>query len=314
MLSGPVSSVAVTEDYVFQAAPRKRIRKYSIERDIQTFQVGIDGEITLAPVYLPERDLLLMADRDGTVAGVVAKTHETVFSAKLKGQPIGWLAADENAVYVVTTEPRLHVLDLNDGHERLEGYPQGYLLPSGPRGAAVVTKDSVFVALEKGGLQRVGKELKWPNWVSPEACRFLAGWPDRLVLQRNDGQLMFVRPETGEIRTVIDVGKGFEGLSNTRNDAVILASPRGDVRCLRPVEAAPLTAASFRPVASQPASAPAAEPAVAAAPDTEAKPEEEKPAEEQPAAEGTPAAAPAETGPKLSPIEALVADPLKSRR
>lgn len=317
LLSGPVSAVAATEDSVFQAAPRKRIRKYSIERDIQTFQVATKGEIHLAPVYLPQRDLLILADRDGTVAGVRAETHETVFSVELKGRPVGALVADDSAVHVVTTEPRLHVLDLDNGQERLEGYPQGYLLASGPVGGAVVTKDSIFVALEKGGLQRVGKELKWPNWLAPEARRFLAEWPDRLVLQRNDGQIMFVRPETGETQAVISVEQGFEGIPNTRNDAVILASARGDARCLRPAGAPALTAASFRPVTSQPAKAPAtgAEEAVAAAPAEEANPEETTPpAGEEPAAEGAATAVPAETGPKLSPLEALIADPLKSRR
>lgn len=304
--SGSINSVAVVEDTIFQAAPRKRIRKYSISRDIQTFQVGVDAEIMVAPLYVPSRDVVLMADANGTVGAVPSREREAVFTAELRGSPIGWLAADEHAAYVVTDEPRLHVLDLATGQEMLEGYPQGYVLPAMPAGGPVVTKDSVYVALQKGGVQRVGKELKWPNWVVPDARLFLAEWPGRVVLQRNDGRVMFVRPETGEPLGHIDPGKGFDGISNPRNEAVILTSARGEARCLRPADAGPLTAASFQPVTSRPASAPAA---VAAAPEESPAEETEKPAEE------TTAAAPAqETGPKLSPIEALIADPLKSRR
>jgi hypothetical protein len=310
--AGPISSVIATEDTVFQAAPRKRVRQYSISRDIQVYQVGVDAAIILPPLHVPQRDLIVLTDEDGTVAAFRADTRETVFTIELKARPFGWLAADETTVCVVTNEPRLHVLDLSNGQERLEGYPRGYLLPGLPVGGPVMTRESVYVSLEGQRLQRVGRELKWPNWLAADTKRFLAEWPGRVALQGSDGRIVFVRPETGETLGAIEApGVGFEGISNPLNDAILLTSAKGDACCLRPVDGAPLAVVDFRPAAaSQPASAPAD----AVAESAPAETPEEKPAEEPPAAEGTAAATPEETGPKLSPIEALIADPLKSRR
>jgi len=313
--AGPISSVVAMGDCVFQAAPRKRVRQYSISRTIQTAQVGVDADIVLAPVCLPDRDLLILADHNGTIAGTDVTSRETVFAVELYARPVGWLAVDDNAVYVVTDAPRLHVLDLSDGKERLEGYPRGYLLPAMPVGGAVVTKDSIYVALEGGKLQRVGKELKWPNWTATGVRRFLAEWPDRVALLTEKGRIRFVRPETGETLTTIEPpGPGFDGVSNPLNDAIFLTSARGEVRCLRPANATPLKEADFRRVTTRPAGAPTEETAVAVTPEPVPAAEGETTSEEQPAGEETAVTPPEETGPKLSPIEALIADPLKSSR
>jgi len=309
LMSGSMTSAVASELVVFQAAPRKRVREYSIERDIQIYQVSIHQQIFLAPIYVPARDLVVMADEVGTLAGLGGAGKETLWTAKVRGGPVGWLAADADRLYLATDEPRVHALDLSNGEERLEGYPQGYLLPGAPAEGPLVTKASVYVALEKRGVQRVGKELKWPNWLVTDARRFLAEWPDRVVLQRMDGKIMFVRPETGELLGLVDMGPGLEGLSNPRNDAIILASRRGEVCCLRPVGVEPLAATDFRPAASQPATAPAE--AVVSVPE---ETPEEKPAEETPPEDANAAAPAEEAGPKLSPVEALIADPLKSRR
>jgi hypothetical protein len=288
--AGPISSVVAIDDLVFQAAPRRRVRQYSISRDIQLAQVAVDEDIILAPLYVPQRGLIVVTDEDGSLVALEADSKEVVFTVELKARPLGRLVADENSVCVVTHAPRLHLLDLSNGQEQLEGYPKGYLLPAMPVGGPVMTKESIYVALEGDRLQRVGRELKWPNWLATGVKRFLAEWPGRVALQRSDGRIVFVRPETGETLATIEApGPGFEGLSNPMNDAIILTSVKGEACCLRPVDAAPLAAAGFRPTpASQPAAAPAAE--------------------------GTAAATPEEAGPKLSPIEALIADPLKSRR
>jgi len=313
--AGPLSSVVAAGDSVFQAAPRKRIRRYSISRGIQTYQVGADEDILLAPLCLPERDLLTLADDDGTVAATDINSRETVFTVELYARPVGWIVADHSALYVVTDAPRLHVLDLSNGKERLEGYPRGYLLPAMPVGGASVTKDSIYVTLEGGKLQRVGKELKWPNWTATGVRRFLAEWTDRVALLTEEGRIRFVRPETGETLTTIEPpGPGFDGVSNPLNDAIFLTSARGEVRCLRPANATPLKEADFRRVTTRPAGAPTEETAVAVTPEPVPAAEGETTSEEQPAGEETAVTPPEETGPKLSPIEALIADPLKSSR
>ncbi|MGQ9650666.1 MAG: outer membrane protein assembly factor BamB family protein, partial [Phycisphaerae bacterium] len=270
--AGPIGPVVATGDYVFQAAPRKRIRQYSISRDVQTYQVGIDANIVLPPLCIPDKALLVLADYNGTVAATDISTRETVFAAEVNARPLGWLAADEHALYVVTSGPRLHVLDLSHGHERLEGYSRGFLLPALPVEGPVVTKESIYVALEGNKLQRVGKELKWPNWTATGVRRLLAEWPGRVALLAEDGKIRFVRPETGETLTAIEPPiPGLDGLSNPLNDAIFLTSARGEARCLRPVDVPPLKEADFRPVTVRPASAPAGETRVVA--DTQAKPE-----------------------------------------
>lgn len=313
--AGPISPVVANGDHVFQAAPRKRIRRYSISRDIQNYQVGIDADIVLPPLCIPEKDLLVLADYNGTVAATEIDTRRTVFTAELNARPLGWVAADEQALYVVTSGPRLHVLDLADGHERLEGYSRGFLLPAVPVEGPIVTSESVYVALEGDKLQRVGKELRWPNWTATGVRRFLAEWPGRVALLAENGSIRFVRPETGETLTTVEPPvPGLDGLSNPLNDAIFLTSARGEVRCLRPANAAPLKEADFRPVTTRPAGLPADKTAVVAAPDAAPTGEGKTTSEEASTGQETPAASTENTGPKLSPIEALIADPLRSRR
>ena len=296
LASASVASVAVSPDYVFATSPGQRVGRYDIKNSYRGWQVGTPALLRLAPVYLGQYDLLLVTDVGGTLAGIDADDGERVFSRQLKGEPVGWLTADEEAVYVATTEPRLYALHAETGQVQLE-----YRLPGRPAGGPIVTETSVYQATVNGGVQRVGKEPDWKNWVVPEARQFLAEWPHRVVLLRTDGKIALVRrrpPQVGETLEVLDVGAVAHAVSNPRTDVVIVATSRGEIRGLRPLGAEPLTPADFRPPPPPPPPSPVT-------PEPEAEVAEEEAETEEPAEP---------TRPRLTPEESLLVDPLRSRR
>lgn len=307
---GPVSlrtpglaSVAVSSESVFVSSTGRRIGRYEIADNYRAWEISTRAPVRLAPIYLAgvqdDTGLLLLASADGLVAAVNAKSREKLFARKLQGTPTGWLATDAKAVYVATSEPRLHALDLATGEKLLE-----YQLPRRPRGGPVVTTKSVYQTLSGGGLQRVGIKPEWKNWIAHDAKCFLAEWPGRVALLRTDGKIALVKPQTGKTLEVLDLGEVAHAVSNVMNDAVIIASARGEIRCLQPIGAKRLTPADFRPTPPPPTEEPAE---VTEAEPTE-EPEEAEPGEEP--AEG--AAEPAE--PRMTPLEEILADPLRSRR
>ncbi len=294
--SATLASVAASPEHVFAIAPNNRVRRYDIADSYESWQMETPGRVRLAPVFLARYDLLLVADTGGQVAGVSGADRTRKFTRQLQGEPVGWLAADHEAVCVATSEPRLYTVDLATGQVQLE-----YRLPGRPTGGPVVTETSVYQAT-RHGLQRVGKKQEFPNWLAPEAKCFLAEWPRRVVLLRSDGKIDLVRRETGESLDLVDLGQEkFDGAGNPWNDAVILASPQGEIWCLRPIGAGPLTPADFRPPAPEMPEA-KDEPAVVDEGTTVKEESAEAPPEEEPAEK---------EGPRMTLEERLIADPLR---
>lgn len=84
------------------------------------------------------------------------------------------------------------------------------------------------------------------SWIDPEAVQFLAEWPQGTVVLHANGRLALVSAVTGKIVEFADSVVATEGLANPYNDAVLLTNAKGEVRCIRPLRAQPLTLAEFR--------------------------------------------------------------------
>jgi len=280
----PVASAAVGTGLIFVPSVSGRLRSYQIRSGLQEFRIGATGPLAAAPVYVPRHDLVLGADTNGVMAAITAaeelpegaSTRRVRFATRTHARPVGMVGFDERIMYVATADGMLHAVDYLAGEPawryRLAGFPEG-----GP----VVTDGSVYQAVLGGGVHRIGKEPRTPNWFDPRARQFLAEWPDGPALLRDDGVIVLVDPKTGRAARRLDwsAGEAMTAVSNPRNDAIIMASHRGRICCVRPAGARPLDPADFTsPATAFPASAPTTPPA----PETPAEPAAEASAPQDP--------------------------------
>lgn len=84
------------------------------------------------------------------------------------------------------------------------------------------------------------------SWIDPEAVQFLAEWPQGTVVLHANGRLALVSSVTGKIVEFAETITATAGVPNPHGDAVLLTSTKGEVRCVRPMRAPPLTVADFR--------------------------------------------------------------------
>jgi len=245
------AAVAVSAAYCFEVGPNRRLRCVSLADGLRKWQMATPAPIDLAPVYVAHDDVVVVADSQGTVGGVSSDKIKQ-FTQSLGAKPTGWLAADEQAVYVATADKTLHAIERASNRILWQ-----YRLADRPAGGPVVTEHNVYQATIGGGLYCKHKSERL-NWHNAGAKRFLAEWPSRTAVLGHDGHISLLHPKTGKAAELLDPGLAAGGVSNPWNDAVILASPKGLVRCIRPIGAKALTLADFRPAPPPAAEAPAA--------------------------------------------------------
>ncbi len=294
------ASVAAAGEWLFQASPESRLFCFNIADGRVQWNASTNDTLTLAPVYAVEDDSLVMAD-DGGFLTCMSSGRMNRFSLALGGKPHGWLAMDRHHVYVATMDRMLHAV------ERLTGeIAWQYRLADRPAGGPVVTADAVYQGTRGEGVHRVGLERTRPNWRDPAGRRFLAELPTRVAVLQAAGRIALWDPARGEVAELIDVDSSVEGLSNSWNDAILLTSARGEIRCLRPIGAPALTLADFQPKRAV-TEAPGGQPAAPGEPA----------GQEEPAAQSEPAedaAAGTAQGRPRSYDQLLLDDPLRSTR
>jgi len=244
--SPTLSAAAMSEGSIFVTAVGSRIFKYDIEKEISTWRLSSAGPLRLPLLYGQDEDgedLLYFADGTGMVACVRGDDKSKVFARQLDGEPRGRLVMDSKVLYAATSGGTLHFLD------RLTGDPsrKSLQLSGPPAGGPVLSAHAVYQAVEAGGVYRVPLKPDSPVRFIRQARQYLADWPHHEVMLRTDGKIVLVSRLTGKVSSsVIDIGKLAGGVSNVRNQAVIVYSARGRIRCLLPLAAKPLTVADFK--------------------------------------------------------------------
>jgi len=296
------AAVAVSKKHCFEVGPNRRLRCVSLADGMRKWRMATPAPIDLAPVYVARDDVVVVVDSQGMVGGVTSDKIRQ-FTQSLGAKPIGWLAADELAVYVATADElavyvatadkTLHAIDRASNRILWQ-----YRLADRPAGGPVVSKNNVYQATIGAGLYCKHKSERL-NWHHAGAKRFLAEWPSRTAVLYHNGHIGLLHPQTGKPAELLDPGSAAEGVSNPWNDAVILASPKGLVRCIRPIGAKALTLADFRP-------------APPPAPETPAAAAGESTGENDMEAVG--AEVSAEPAAARTSDELLLSDPLRSKR
>jgi len=265
--------VAVTKDVIFAVETNNRLSNYHMDKLVRRWEMRTSAPFGLAPLYLDDkdnRDQLFVVDNSGLLASLNSKDRFKRFSHQLAGTPQGHMAADKKSVYIATSDNKLYVFDRKSGEHRI------FRLDNPPADGPVVTEDAVYQSIQGGGIYRIPKVPDVPHWFIKDCKGFLAKWAHHDLLLRNDGKIVFVRPQTGKIGMIMDAGDVAGGVSNVMNDAVIVYSARGDVRCIRPIGAKRLTPADFKPKPEE-----SKEPEPAAAEESTEEGEEKPAAEEK---------------------------------
>lgn len=219
----------------------KRLSKYDIEGKFLDWQIRSNDLFHISPLYLADRDQLVFADDQGRVASAKGTNKVEIFDHQVEGRPRGWLAGDTEGIYLVTDRNLFFQLDRQTGETLWK-----YYLTAAPDGGPVVSEKHIYQALVPAGVVQINKSQRRAGWQINQARRFLAEWPRHVVLLSTNHQLLFVEPLSGQVERVTDLGEACDGISNVVNDTVFVTTRNGTIRCLRPLNAEPLTVADFR--------------------------------------------------------------------
>ncbi len=259
---------------------------------------------------------------DGVLHAIQRRSGDLLWHYRLVERPAGGPIATGNTLYQATATGGLYRFFVAPT-AALATQPAGVLDSEGAAeiGAAmpdeVPSTQPVIAAMQtitrvKRDWPRIDASREIRRWYYPLGRQFLAEWPERVVVLRTDGSvgLIPLNSSTGEPAEILDLGSIDGAISNTLNDAVFLTSPKGLVRAVRPIGAAPLTPADFgvAPV-TQPTEAPPAAEQPAVAPGAEGEPA-------SPPAEGQPAPTEGQVAPAAKPAgeDTMLTDPLRSRK
>jgi hypothetical protein len=271
------------------------------------------GEAPCGELVL-DRQAVYIATNDGVLHAIERATGDLLWHYRMVDRPEGGPVVTATALYQATTGGGLYRFNiaqaaslatrpaasapLEDAAGVSAGVPakRPTTAPGDEKQAPIAVRDR----------PRIDADREIRRWYLPAGKKFLAEWPQRIVVLQTDGRIALVPRDSidGQPAELLDMGAVVGAVSNTWNDAVILTSPRGDIRCLRPIGGKPLTPADFgsppasQPAASHPATAPASQPAKGGA----------RPAT-SPAQAGSEATPPAPSG-----QDTLLTDPLRSRK
>jgi hypothetical protein len=237
------------------------------------------------PVGRPAVDPLAiyLATTDGVLHAIERKTGSLLWNYHMVERPAGGSLVTRAALYQATATGELYRFDLAVAAALATQPAPGQPLLDAAQVTAAVPNRVPSTQPEPGqsarkvqepqrDLPRIDAFRELRRWYYPAGKQFLAEWPNRVLVLCTDGLVGLIPTDsvTGEPAELLDLGSIAGAVSNLVNDAVILTSPQGEIRYLRPVGAAPLKLADFgTPSATQPAAAPDAAPAEEAAPPAE---------------------------------------------
>jgi outer membrane protein assembly factor BamB len=252
-LVAPASASCTTgPGLVFSSETGSRIRTYDLKDGLVQWQIRGEAPIAVAPVYQPDLETVVFADDSGLLAMVWGTDKEEVYGHTLSGPIVGSIECDSKNFYVSTSDNFVNCVDRVKGTVLWQNR-----LPAKPQGRPVVCHGSFYQPVVGGGIQKISLTREQPDWFAPEAVQFLSEWDGQTALLMNDGHVALVDPATGKRVAALDAGQVATAASNAINEALLVVSPAGELRCFQPAGASPALLASFRPPTTQPTTQPA---------------------------------------------------------
>lgn len=245
-----VTQIAVAPGRLFVAQTNGRLAAYRLSDGYVFWRAGFNDKFLTPPVFAPAINAVIAVDEVGLLAGLRNESgteSRIIFKQNLRSDPAGDMAVDGDMLYLATENQTLHAIALAAGDDGKMGeIAWQYRLAKAPEGGPILTKSAIYQATRGGGLHRIAKQQgEFKNWYDPQAIQFLAEWPEGVVVLRSDGSLALIGNDPAHPLALGSAGGFDRGLANSRNDAVFLYNFKGQIRCIRPAKASPLTAAAF---------------------------------------------------------------------
>jgi len=270
-----MASVALSAHEIFQVGPNGRMPCLAISEGTLLWQSGNVGAAGPDKAVVFQEKLDGVAQGwlavDGTVAYVATSSADLhaidlsggriLWKYRLIDQPVGGPVVTRESVYQATRSG-LHRIGLArsatpaaaapasaPSTEPAEAMADASATETPATAPAGDAAEPVAKAPATAPAATVARRepLKFgTSWIDPEAVQFLAEWPQGTVVLHANGRLALVSAVTGKIVEFADSVVATEGLANPYNDAVLLTNTKGEVRCIRPLRAQPLTLAEFR--------------------------------------------------------------------
>ena len=186
-------------------------------------------------------DTVFFAGEDGSVIAVAASDRRALWplangAFQTGAAVVADLSADDQAVYVASTDTKLYALNRNNGRIRWQ-YFGGAALRQGP----AVTSDTVYqfvpsigvAALDKG----TGSFDRAPKWVAEDCTQFLAQDERNAYLRRRDGTIVARDKKSGQVRFA-SRRRDFNVFATNvlKDDGMIYAATKqGRIMAIRPI-------------------------------------------------------------------------------
>ena len=196
------------------------------------------GNISAAPVLRGSE--VYFAGEDGSVIAVSAADRTPVWTLpgnafKTGAAVVADLAADDETVYVASTDSKLYALNRNTGRIRWQ-----YFAATALRDGPSVTSDTVYQFIPGVGLVALAKATgefnRQPIWVAKDCTQFLAQDDRNAYLRRRDGAIVARDKKTGEVHFTSNQRFGVFATNTLKEDGMIYASTKaGRVLSIRPI-------------------------------------------------------------------------------
>jgi len=154
---------------------------------------------------------------------------------KTGGSVVADLAADDDTLYVASTDSKLYALNRLNGRIRWQYYATAPL-----REGAVVTSDMVYQYDRGAGLAALSKASgdfnRRPLWVAEDCTRLLAQDDRNAYLRRRDGAIVARDKKTGEVRFTSRQKFNVFATNTLKEDGMIYAATKGGrILAIRPI-------------------------------------------------------------------------------
>ena len=198
-----------------------------------------EGSISAAPAL--RGDSVYFAGENGSVIAVAAGDRRALWPLRggafqTGAANVADLAADDEAVYVASTDTKLYALNSGNGRIRWQFFA-GSALRSGP----AVTSDTVYQFVPGTGLAALSKATglfdRRPIWVAEDCTQFLAQDDRNAYLRRRDGAVVARDKKTGELKFTSRRRNNEVFATNTsKEDGVVYAATKkGRIIAIKPI-------------------------------------------------------------------------------
>jgi len=196
------------------------------------------GNISAAPVLRGSE--VYFAGEDGSVIAVSAADRTPVWplpggAFKTGAAIVADLAADDDTLFVASTDSKLYALNRNTGRIRWQ-----YFAATALRDGPSATSDTVYQFIRGTGLAALAKSAgefnRQPAWVARDCTQFLAQDDRNAYLRRKDGAIVARDKKTGEVRFTSHQRFSVFATNTLKEDGMIYASTKaGRVLAVRPI-------------------------------------------------------------------------------